>query len=121
MSYTLYLVFRGVTTNEMMKWDEISEMIADGRLYRVARQGENWKEQVGFRERNDVDHQIQDDDDDINKSELRRRTHSDISNKEENANAVPEKVKVLHLDELDNIYDRGWWVNLMDVLFPPKL
>ncbi|KAF7722339.1 hypothetical protein EC973_003429 [Apophysomyces ossiformis] len=92
----LYLVGRGITTNEAFKWDMIEEDIQRGVLWQYEEQFSNKAE-----------------------SNVRKRTSSKVSR--DTVTSKVTKKRIASLEELDNIYDAGFFQNLLDVFVPPKL
>ncbi|KAG0185366.1 palmitoyltransferase swf1 [Apophysomyces sp. BC1034] len=94
--YQLYLAGRGITTNEAFKWDVIEEDIQRGLLWQ--------------HEEEPLEKPCQ---------SARKRTSSKAA---KDASSITKKARqVTSLEELDNIYDAGFFRNLLDIFIPPQL
>ena len=89
-----------MTTNEAFKWELVEDSIDRGEL---------WVED---------DVQTDDSDEDNNNTTKQKGTRS--KNKKKTRSEATKR-KIESLDELDNIYDKGFLKNLYDVFFPPTL
>ena len=96
----LYLAGRGVTTNEAFKWELVEDSIDRGELW--------------------VEDDVQTDDGDDDKNSSTKQKGTGGKNKKK-TRFQSTKRKIESLDELDNIYDKGFLKNLYDVFFPPTL
>ena len=119
--YHVYLIWAGMTTNETSKWADLKDDIADGLIYQSKRQGAsttgrssglevktivNWpisSDQWLVRCENG---QPPDDDVDIYASSTSTRLTSRKSRWK----------RLQSLNEVDNLYDLGFWKNLADII-----
>lgn len=102
---TIKSVYLGVTTNEIAKWDYINELVKNELLYRfVSRDGtEIVFLVIGER---------------LPNGNIR---FLKLGNREPftcNTGGTLDRIK--DWDDMDNIYDRGFWINLKQKLFPQK-
>ncbi|KAI9887725.1 MAG: palmitoyltransferase swf1 [Watsoniomyces obsoletus] len=91
--YHVYLIWAGMTTNENARWSLWKEDIAAGSVYMSMDQGPNGGRRLVRR----LDNQLLD-------SEI-----SSLSRKDSKWR------KVSSISEVDNLYDRGFWENLLDL------
>ncbi|KAI7904871.1 DHHC palmitoyltransferase-domain-containing protein [Cokeromyces recurvatus] len=98
--YQLYLAGIGITTNEAFKWEMVEDSIDRGELYR--------KSVIKV---NNVKSQTT--------ANYSLRYNKQRSNQEEEEEAIIEEKRIESLDEVDNIYDKGFFGNLKEVFFPP--
>lgn len=98
-AYTLYFAYLGATTNEVEKWDGIKDLVEDGELYTY----EPLKKPYICLQRRPSGH--------FNR-ELDRAEQWAVE--QANATLVPVK----DFEGIVNIYDHGFWNNLMELLFP---
>lgn len=97
----LWLIYLGVTTNESAKWDYIKYLLSQGLLYRSGTTyismmcAGDWNGPAGF---------------------VRLRDGSEYTDLRDGGDLV----KIEGWDQLDNIYDDGFWNNLKQRLFPVK-
>ena len=121
--YHVYLIWAGMTTNESSKWAEWKEDIVDGIVYKskaVAGVGMNNRQEGG---ENLVEWPA------TSEQVVVRSGNSDIdgcgghgpasgtsSNNAERAQRTSAWNRVRSLQEIENLYDLGFWDNLWDVL-----
>ncbi|KND01473.1 uncharacterized protein SPPG_03274 [Spizellomyces punctatus DAOM BR117] len=109
--YQLSLVFRGVTTNESFKWDDIDYDIRKGQL-RMPRElydfnhGRHEEDQSTTRAKG-------------NTTATRRKGRK--GNEKSHDQERDDYVSIKSIAQIKNIYHGGPWANLMDILFPSPL
>jgi len=94
-AYHLYLIWAGTTTNETSKWAHWRDDIKDGMVFR-ADDGEDGEGQGGM-----CMYRIE-------------------GGRTEDLPRGMLWTRVEGLHEVDNVYDRGGWANLWDVVFPQR-
>ncbi|TPX67664.1 hypothetical protein SpCBS45565_g03632 [Spizellomyces sp. 'palustris'] len=111
IGYQLSLVFRGVTTNESFKWDDLDYDIRKGQLRMP-------------RELYDFNHGRREEDRSTtptkgNTTATRRKGRK--VNEKSHDRERDDYVSVKSIAQIRNIYHGGPWANLMDILFPSPL
>lgn len=127
--YHIYLVWAGMTTNENNKWSRWRDDIADGLVYKLARdqahQGVSNGETRGSMEAKQVDGFTQKGE--VERSEIPQsfkidplllRTEDGRPPKSREQGHVWRRVS--HISEVDNIYDLGFWNNLRAIFLTRK-
>jgi hypothetical protein len=127
-SYHLYLVWAGMTTNETAKWDDWKEDIADGLVFK-AKKSEIYEAprplngaiepKSAWPGASDQMLILTDGQPPRAGFMVSTRSNSIIQPDDENAPVDPRWVRVKSLTELENIYDLGFWCNLLDALKLP--
>ncbi|KAA8916703.1 hypothetical protein TRICI_001161 [Trichomonascus ciferrii] len=107
-------IYLGVTTNETLKWEDINDCMDDGTLY--------------FYDHPTIEERQQSHDLNEPSIVLQKLEHEEGFNRvltEGEARRVQAQQLVLkpltRFDQINNIYDRGFWQNLKDRLFPSQL
>ncbi len=126
LGYHLYLIWAGMTTNESQKWADWRDDMRDGHVFKASRADLRRHNQLrkcgggGMANRNgqlnpalDVDDCEEDDDPWPLQSDQIVVATSD-GKPPQGQEALWKRI--WSLDEVDNIYDRGGWENLMEVL-----
>lgn len=119
-AYQLYLIWAGMTTNETSKWSGLREDMADGAVWKGRRSSI-----LGEDHSDAAEHPISSD------FELGKTTRWPISINQlvvrTNDGKMPDWrshsgqsheaswIRCRHLDEIENLYDLGFWDNLRDV------
>lgn len=101
---TLKSVYLGVTTNEIAKWDTIHDLIEEKRLFEFVLNNESEKIYLICSD---------------SKSNIKFYQLKNYMVYNSNIGGILERVK--SWDDLDNVYDKGFWNNLYQKLFPKKL
>lgn len=92
LCYQLSLVFRGTTTNETFKWDDLAYDIKHGEV----------------RIPNEL-------------FELNQRTGAGNGAKRRKGKSQQQSIVLTSVSQINNMYHRGAWNNLKDILFPTKI
>ncbi|KAI9301599.1 DHHC palmitoyltransferase-domain-containing protein [Cunninghamella echinulata] len=135
-AYQLYLAGRGITTNEAFKWEVLEDAIYRGEIWIVdednddegdnnnkkenklgaatANKSKDNKKRKGDREhqQNKTEHQEQ---------FIRKRTSAKININSNNTASKKKERQIQSLEEVDNIYDKGFFANLYEVFFPKSI
>ncbi len=122
--YHVYLIWAGMTTNETSKWADWRDDITDGLVFRSERPTAC---NDGGRRDQDVEpfvewpisstQQLVSSDDGQAPEDLAISTGTHVGASSRNKiSEKPRWRRVQSLDEIDNLYDLGFWDNLMDVL-----
>ena len=90
--YHLHLVYKGITTNETIKWDDLKCAIAEGRISKMSR--------------------------DCLKFNREYKPGETLQDYLIDGN---EMIEIQSVDVLRNIYDKSRWNNFMQVLYPKKM
>ncbi|KAI8967506.1 DHHC palmitoyltransferase-domain-containing protein [Mycotypha africana] len=106
--YQLYLAGRGITTNEAFKWEMIEEAIDRGEIYKVVR--------VPASSSSLSDNNIPSKVTSLNDTYV-KKYHKNVKKND----YIKQERKVESFDEIENIYDKGFFNNLKEVFNPPKL
>ena len=121
--YQLYLVFRGMTANEVFKWEDLSDAIARGKLYVIEPEGES-KEKTKKKKgagKGEGHREIVFKDRSAKQETEEAMVGMATGRKEEKGEGEMVEKKIGSLAEVDNLYDRGFVENFKEVLFPKKL
>ncbi|KAL1966969.1 hypothetical protein VTN77DRAFT_3713 [Rasamsonia byssochlamydoides] len=128
-SYHLYLVWAGTTTNETAKWDDWKADIADGLVFKAKRseifteptwpRDESIEPKSAWPGTSDQMLILTDGEPPRVGFLVSTRSNSIIQSEDENAVVDPRWVRVKSLKDVDNIYDLGFWRNLLDALKLP--
>lgn len=103
--YRLYLAGRGLTTNEAFKWEVLEDAIDRGDIWIVEETQASKKNKNG-------------------KNDTKDAVGQSIRNRHKPATFTGTIIKehqVTSLDEIDNIYDHGFFKNLKHVFFPKPI
>ncbi|CAG8564173.1 7155_t:CDS:2 [Diversispora eburnea] len=151
LGYQFYLIFSGFTSNESSKWSEVEEIIMDEELWVYESEIEpksndnndnNNKSRKKKKNNDNVNKKdigIEEKERKVNNNiiikgnktywikpnNLRNRQNNQNSNNKitsegSNANSS-NSANMKSISEVKNIYDKGKWNNLLEVLFPPSL
>ena len=126
--YHVYLVWAGMTTSESSKWAEWREEIAQGSVYSrvvtargsTGRSKDSYVNEGGAYDRGSVITHKNNQTWPVKSKQalvVRRPTSSLEAEQQEIEEDHPRWQKVAHLNDIDNIYDLGFWANLMDVFY----
>ena len=129
LAYHLYLVWAGMTTSESFKWEEWRDDVAEGLVYKNTEPRREGGVEMGDGDRMNgastglLEDIVEGDEDKEphvpwpveSKMRLLSRANRRSLEAEPDANlSKPEWVQVRSLAEVVNIYDLGFWDNLMD-------
>jgi hypothetical protein len=109
LSYHIYLIWAGTTTNESMKWSDWQAEMSDGYVFKRAlpadRQEDERIEPAWTRWP-------------VESEQIMLRTEDGMPPRGPDAIGTGEWQRVWRLKDVENLYDLGFWDNLMDVLWP---
>lgn len=116
--YHIYLIWAGMTTNETSKWADLKEDIADGFIFQSKRPAGNMNVSLGSESKPLVNWPIS------NEQWLIRCEDGQPPDDEvDNASSTstrpaqkPRWERLQSLNEVNNLYDLGFWRNLVDVI-----
>ncbi|KAI8093380.1 DHHC palmitoyltransferase-domain-containing protein [Halteromyces radiatus] len=113
MVYQLYLAGRGITTNEAFKWEMLEDAIDRGDIWIIEEEEEKpikpkkSKKSKGSKKKNGFIN----DNDKGKRQFIQKRTIS-------SSTGIIQEHQVKSLEEVDNIYDHGFFRNLWNIFFP---
>ncbi|CAO3642888.1 unnamed protein product [Cunninghamella blakesleeana] len=132
-AYQLYLAGRGITTNEAYKWEVLEDAIYRGEIWIEESDNENENKsahkssnlpQEKTKSKGKHQHQHHNNKVENNGQFIRKRnTVNNNNDKNSPSNAVSKKKErqIRSLEEIDNIYDKGFFANLYDIFFPKPI
>ncbi|KAI8813870.1 DHHC palmitoyltransferase-domain-containing protein [Cladochytrium replicatum] len=106
--HQLYLVLTGVTTNEVFKWEDLDIAIRNGEVREVDKRLYEYNQNYG---KKDASRFVS----------VAERKASKGKKKEDSSSETPQMVPITSIKQFRNIYDGGWYRNLMLVIFPRSL
>ncbi|KAI9864190.1 MAG: palmitoyltransferase swf1 [Vezdaea acicularis] len=121
--YHIYLLWAGMTTNESSKWEDWKEDMQDGLVFKA-----RWTD-VKAVATSTLGHEAEDPELDVpwpvSSDQFLVLTKDGqppvMMSTSENAPNRPQWEKIRDLGEVNNIYDLGFWDNIMDVFMRQKL
>lgn len=119
--YHVYLIWAGMTTNESSKWADLKDDIADGFIFQSRRQAGNTDGRSPSSEVKAVANWPTSNDQWLIRCEDGQPPGDevDIHASPTSARLVPPKPRwkrLQSLNEVDNLYDLGFWRNLADIM-----
>ena len=123
--YHVYLIWAGMTTNESSKWADWRDEIDDGLVFRTERDLDG-KNDGGGRRDESIEPRVEwpiSSSQQLVRREGGRSPDSQVHFREDfgpsdphnDARRSPQWKRVRGLDEVGNLYDLGFWDNLIDV------
>ena len=107
--YHLYLIWAGMTTNESSKWDEWKEDIADGYVYKFHQPEDSKTSEDRSTEPSTVRWPVS-----STQRLVNRANEASMQSVPKSQFSVPPWEQVHSLKDVINIYDLGFWDNLLD-------
>ncbi|RKO86813.1 hypothetical protein BDK51DRAFT_31993 [Blyttiomyces helicus] len=115
------LVFRGITTNESFKWEDLAYEINGGSI-RISRDLYNINQGLAVTPQdNDADDSRGGQDEGGPKRRKGKGKQKQPETAPTNAAASDDEMEITSIKQLRNVYNRGPLANLMEVLFPAPL
>lgn len=121
LGYNLYLLARGVTTNESFKWEDIMDMVNHKELFFYEKKYEPIEGMVNATPTGqDAFRRIKKAERDPKGGYSSRKPilEHEIANR---IGGGGEPIRVKSLDDIDNLYDRGVYRNFYEMMFPKPL
>ncbi|KAI0887785.1 zf-DHHC-domain-containing protein [Annulohypoxylon maeteangense] len=109
LAYHIYLIYCGTTTNESMKWQDWQMEMDDGCAFKRALPGDRVK---------DLRHEAAWTRWPLEPMQILIRTEDGAPPDVQHAPGVGEWERVWRLRDIENLYDLGFWDNLVDVFVP---
>ena len=108
--YHMYLIWAGMTTNESFKWDEWKEDVSDGHVYKCVES--DGAKPAGSRDADEIGIPWP-----VSSSQrlVSRANEASLKAEQESRFTEPPWQQVQSMKEIINLYDLGFWDNLMDI------